>query len=200
MDLARLREQLSRQLSFLERSASAFDAGHRDEAIRIATTVRVMIHETQKSACLLTLLRARNSIKLVSTVKPPPQGKGILAIFDGVTTMTMQGLKPSLGSEIKGITARGQRTPTGFVVFKGSHAGAAHRPTAPQYARFVVATRDAFVKDGTLKKDGDRLVFTRDVEFSSPTAAAAVVHGGTANGLTAWKDKAGRTLKEIEDE
>ena len=92
-----------------------------------------------------------------------------------------------------------QRTPTGFVVFKGSHAVAAHRPTAPQYAPFVVSTRDTFVKDGTLKKEGDRLVFTRDVEFSSPSAAAAVVHGGTANGLTAWKDKAGRTLKEIED-
>jgi hypothetical protein len=63
-----------------------------------------------------------------------------------------------------------------------------------------VATRDAFVKDGTLKKDGDRLVFTRDVEFSSPTAAAAVVQGGTVNGLTAWRDKDGRTLKEIEDQ
>ena len=99
MDIARLKEQLSRQLSFLKRSASAFDAGHRDEAIRIATAVRVMIHETQKSTCLLTLLGARNSIKLVSTVMPPPpQGNGILAIFDGVTTMTMQGLKPRLDS------------------------------------------------------------------------------------------------------
>ena len=98
MDIARFKEQLSRQLRFLERSANAFDAGHRDEAIRVATIVRVMIHETQKSTCLLTLLRARNSIKLVSTVKPPPQEKGILAIFDGVTTMTMQGLMPSLDS------------------------------------------------------------------------------------------------------
>jgi hypothetical protein len=44
------------------------------------------------------------------------------------------------------------------------------------------------------------LVFTRDVEFSSPTAAAAVVQGGTVNGLTAWRDKDGRTLKEIEDQ
>jgi hypothetical protein len=43
-------------------------------------------------------------------------------------------------------------------------------------------------------------VFTRDVEFSSPSAAAAIVHGGTANGLLAWKDKAGRTLKEREGE
>jgi hypothetical protein len=42
------------------------------------------------------------------------------------------------------------------------------------------------------------LVFAKDTEFSSPSSAAAVVHGGHANGLTAWKDKNGRTLKEIE--
>jgi hypothetical protein len=39
----------------------------------------------------------------------------------------------------------------------------------------------------------------KDVEFSSPSAAAAVIHGGGANGLTAWKDFEGRTLKEIEE-
>jgi len=70
----------------------------------------------------------------------------------------------------------------------------------PHYAPFVVATRDVFVKDGTSKKEADRLVFTRDVEFSSPTAAAGAVQGRTAHGLTAWRDKAGRTLKEIEDQ
>jgi hypothetical protein len=105
-----------------------------------------------------------------------------------------------LRTEIKGVTAVGQRTPTGFVVFKGSHAVLTPRPTASQYAPFTLATREKFVKDGTLVPEADRLVFTRDVEFSSPTAAAALIHGGTANGLIAWKDKSGRTLKEIEGE
>jgi len=41
-------------------------------------------------------------------------------------------------------------------------------------------------------------VFTKDVEFSSPSAAAAVIHGGHANGLTAWKTSKGTTLKEME--
>ena len=45
----------------------------------------------------------------------------------------------------------------------------------------------------------EKLVFTKDVEFSSPSAAAAVVHGGSANGLIAWKDKLGRTLKDLEN-
>jgi hypothetical protein len=52
--------------------------------------------------------------------------------------------------------------------------------------------------EGSLVVASDSLVFTRDVEFTSPSAAAAVVHGGHANGLTAWKDSEGRTLKQIE--
>jgi Domain of unknown function (DUF4357) len=47
-------------------------------------------------------------------------------------------------------------------------------------------------------QDGDHLRFTRNAEFSSPSSAATVVHGGSANGLLAWKDKDGKTLKEIE--
>ena len=34
---------------------------------------------------------------------------------------------------------------------------------------------------------------------SGPSAAAAVIHGGGANGLTAWKDASGKSLKEIEE-
>ena len=42
------------------------------------------------------------------------------------------------------------------------------------------------------------LVFTRDVEFASPSAAASIIHGGHANGLIAWKNAKGVTLKDIE--
>jgi len=49
-----------------------------------------------------------------------------------------------------------------------------------------------------LSASENHLVFTRDEEFSSPSAAAAVVHGGHANGLIAWKNKDGKSLKEIE--
>jgi len=41
------------------------------------------------------------------------------------------------------------------------------------------------------------LEFARDTEFTSPSAAA-VVHGGNANGLIAWRTEDGRTLKELE--
>lgn len=36
-------------------------------------------------------------------------------------------------------------------------------------------------------------------DFSSPGAAASVIHGGQANGLVAWRDAKGRTLKELEE-
>jgi hypothetical protein len=33
------------------------------------------------------------------------------------------------------------------------------------------------------------LLFTQDKEFSSPSTAGNVIHGGNTNGLLAWKDK-----------
>jgi hypothetical protein len=62
------REQLKRQLGFLERSADAFDRGHQDEAIRIAVSIRVILHETPSSRPLLAHLGARN-VRLVSTAR-----------------------------------------------------------------------------------------------------------------------------------
>ena len=58
--------------------------------------------------------------------------------------------------------------------------------------------RQRLKDEGVLSASENHLVFTHDEEFSSPSAAAAVVHGGHANGLIAWKNKDGKTLKEIE--
>ncbi|MBP9654842.1 MAG: GIY-YIG nuclease family protein [Rhodocyclaceae bacterium] len=98
----------------------------------------------------------------------------------------------------KGAVANGRRTEGGFVVFKDSTAAAAERTSAETQHPYVVALRKRLLQDGVLVERGDLLVFTRDTEFDSPSAAAAVIHGGGANGLTAWKNKGGKTLKEIE--
>ena len=58
---------LFRQLGFLWRSCQAYDEGHIDEAVRIATVIRVLIHDTQASTSLLKHLDAEN-ILLSSTV------------------------------------------------------------------------------------------------------------------------------------
>lgn len=99
--------------------------------------------------------------------------------------------------EIKGLKATGRLTPAGFVVLKDSQAVLQERPSAQQYPS-AIAPRRKLIEDGTLVEDGGHLRFTRDTEFSSPSAAATVVHGGSANGLLAWRNADGLTLKELE--
>jgi Domain of unknown function (DUF4357) len=105
--------------------------------------------------------------------------------------------KQILFCEIKGLKATGRLTPTGFVVLKGSQAVLKERASAHQYP-YTLASRKRLIEDQTLVQDGDHFRFTRDAEFSSPSAAATVIHGGSANGLLAWKTTTGKTLKELE--
>ncbi len=100
---------------------------------------------------------------------------------------------------IKGAEARGQRTANGFVVFQGSTAVLQDRPSAQQRHPFAVTMRKQLLADGTLAERDDLLRFTKDSEFTSPSTAAAVVHGGGANGLVEWKTKDGKTLKELDE-
>lgn len=96
--------------------------------------------------------------------------------------------------KIKGLIATGKRTANGFVVFSGSQAVLANRPSAKRMAD----KRDQLVEKGTLVQEGDHLVFTKDVEFGSPSTAGSVVRGGNTNGLTNWKNAAGVQLKQLE--
>jgi hypothetical protein len=63
-----------------------------------------------------------------------------------------------------------------------------------------LAQRKQFIADGTLIEEGGFFAFTKDAEFSSPSAAAAVIHGGSANGLIAWKTEDGMTLKQLDEQ
>jgi Domain of unknown function (DUF4357) len=99
--------------------------------------------------------------------------------------------------EIKGLKATGFRSPSGFLVRKGSEAVLAERPSSEKWP-WTRNLRQKLKDDGILKQQADRLVFAKDAEFASPSAAAAVVHGGHANGLTAWKDASGKALKDLE--
>lgn len=100
---------------------------------------------------------------------------------------------------IKGAEAKGQRTANGFVIFQGSTAVLEDRPSAENYP-YVVAQRKQLIADGTLIEKDGLLYFTKDAEFSSPSAAAVAVHGGSANGLTAWKTKDGKSLKQLDEQ
>jgi hypothetical protein len=99
--------------------------------------------------------------------------------------------------QMKGALAHGQRTVSGFVVYKGSTAVLEERPSAESYPYVLAKRKDLFAEGKLVEKDGF-LLFTSDVEFSSPSAAAAVIHGGSANGLIAWVTEDGRQLKSID--
>lgn len=99
--------------------------------------------------------------------------------------------------EIKGLIGRGYLVPNGFLVLEGSEAVHQERPSVEKWP-WPRNVRNKLREDGALSDKQDRFVFTTDVEFSSPSAAAAVIHGGHANGLIAWKNKNGKTLKELE--
>lgn len=104
-----------------------------------------------------------------------------------------------LYTRIKGAEGRGQRTANGFVVFRGSTAVLEERPSAENYP-YVLAQRNQLIAEGLLTEQNGFLVFTRDAEFSSPSAAAVVIHGGSANGLTAWKTEDGKSLKYLDEQ
>lgn len=97
--------------------------------------------------------------------------------------------------KIKGLTAKGKRTSGGFTVYAGSQAVLEHRPSAKRMKK----KREQLVEKGLLQPENDHLLFTKDVEFGSPSTAAAIIKGGASNGLTAWKNAKGKPLREIEE-
>jgi hypothetical protein len=103
--------------------------------------------------------------------------------------------KDLLYCKIKGLTATGKRTANGFIVFAGSQAVLEHRPSAKR----MRAKREQLLEKGLLEQKSDYLIFTKDVEFGSPSTAGSVVRGGNTNGLTNWKNANGIQLKEIEE-
>lgn len=73
MDRAgRFEEKLREQLGFVQRSCAHFDEGHEEEAVRLATTLRVLFHDAQRrdgrasSTSLLTHLSMDDTTMLTT--------------------------------------------------------------------------------------------------------------------------------------
>jgi hypothetical protein len=80
-------------------------------------------------------------------------------------------------------------TSEGMVVRKGSKIAMSEVPSIPQTFHLK---REKLMSDGVVKD----FAFTKDYLFSSPSTAAAVVMGRSANGLIEWKRKDSSTLKD----
>jgi hypothetical protein len=89
----------------------------------------------------------------------------------------------------------GADTPEGFIVKAGSKARAA---TVPSIHKWLVDLRETLLAQGILSPQGDQLIFTQDYAFDSPSSAAGVLLGRSANGRREWKTVDGHTLKELQ--
>ena len=96
----------------------------------------------------------------------------------------------------RGAKGRGRETKDGFVVLAGSRARASEVASAKPW---LTDLRRKLIERGVLVDDEGALRFTQDYRFTSPSSAAAVLVGGSANGRKAWRTGDGRTLREVQD-
>lgn len=95
----------------------------------------------------------------------------------------------------RGAEAIGELTSDGFVVYKGSKATSS---ITTSMSLNLINFRKKLIEDEVFIDKTEFLEFSEDYLFSSPSAAAVIVLGRSANGLTEWKLKSGKTLKEFE--
>ncbi len=98
----------------------------------------------------------------------------------------------------KGLKAEGYESNQGFVVCADSQASLDLTPSMQEQMRGILDLRQDLINSGVLVQIGKHLVFQQNYSFSSPSTAAAIVLGRSANGRTEWKDANGRTLKELQ--
>lgn len=99
----------------------------------------------------------------------------------------------------KGVVATGFESSQGFVVKAGSHAVGEAVPSMQLHVRGMYELRQELIANGVLAREGNGYRFSQDYPFSSPSTAAAVALGRSANGRIEWKDSRGRTLKELQE-
>lgn len=118
--------------------------------------------------------------------------------FESAPAVTAQA-NPVLSCKGKGVLASGYESSQGFVVKTGSQAVADSVPSVKQHVRGMFDLRQELVANGVLVLADGLYRFTQDYSFSSPSTAAAVVLGRSANGRVEWKDAQGRTLKALQE-
>lgn len=94
----------------------------------------------------------------------------------------------------RGADASGMLVADGFIVLKNSKIANDITPSTQEY---LIALREKLLSKGIINKD---YFFTADYLFSSPSLAAGVVMGRSANGRTEWKTSDNRMIKDIEEE
>lgn len=98
-------------------------------------------------------------------------------------------------SAVRGANGIGKTTTEGFVVFENSQVA---DPVTNSYPKTMQKLRDTLISEGVIIKKQDKLIMKKDYLFSSSSSAAMIIMGRSANGLTEWKMKSGKTLQDFE--
>jgi hypothetical protein len=98
---------------------------------------------------------------------------------------------------VSGLKASALQTDEGIVVLEGSEAAKEFTNSLQHGYREL---RERLITNGTLILKGNKYVFQNNTLFDTASPAAAIVVGYNINGPHNWKDKTGKSLKEIEKE
>jgi len=101
--LTRLTEKFREQLRFIERSCQTFDQGAEDEAIRLATSLRIIFHNTTKSTSLVTHLKF-GSKKMLSSSRGHGNWQDYLSLQLNLSSAQPVRTLPILGKQFKELT------------------------------------------------------------------------------------------------
>ena len=96
---------------------------------------------------------------------------------------------------VRGASGIGKATSEGFVVYENSQIA---DPVTNSYPKTMQKLRDLLISEGVIVKKESKFVLQRDYLFSSSSTAAMIIMGRSANGLTEWKLKTGKTLQDYE--
>jgi len=94
----------------------------------------------------------------------------------------------------KGCEASGESTDNGFLVHTGSTL---RRETVDSAPKTLIPQRKKLIAAGVIEEKDGLLRFAQDHLFDTPSGAAAMVMGRTANGWIEWKTSDGTTLGKI---
>jgi len=193
----RKRDDWNHAVAFLSKDEN-LTKGHvrflEDELLRIAKEAgrSILLNSTNSGSSLPESDKADMEVYLQKALQLlPVLGVDLLKSLD----RDNESATDLLYCQIKGLKAVGLRNTDGFIVKKGSQAVSENRPSAGRWGK----KRNELIDQGVLVDKGGNLEFSKDHQFSSPSAAGAAVRGGSSNGLTVWKNSSGQTLKEIEE-
>ena len=156
-----LRDHLWEQIQFLRASTASFDNGFEGEAKRLATTIRVLFHDTKMSKSLLQQITMKQHLQMLDTA--PADHPNNLLPYQGLVVMKLQappGQSASISftilGEVKPLIDAAADRPTAKMTY-------VPRCSAPEGGGPFLSSEVSFTKwwEGTVIRDGSGQLFTR---------------------------------------